>query len=197
VLPPTAATVSSPPDNGTGVSINGNLTWAGGSSQCEGLTATYDVYFGTSSPPPLDHNNGSVKSFDPGLLEFSTTYYWRIVKTRTVRRRPVWSHDPDQVRPDGVHAQPFNNKTNGTNRTRGAGDSQCGLAVTTGYFGPTEALGEEYNRALWKSSGNLTEKQTVLKIGKGCKRFHSSPVGTSPCGTDRAYAARVLKTRAR
>jgi hypothetical protein len=37
------------------------------------------VYFGTTSPAPFHHDNGTDKSWDPGTLEGRQTYYWRIV----------------------------------------------------------------------------------------------------------------------
>ena len=41
---------------------------------------TYDVYFGTSIPPPKVVSNQSSTEYDPpGLLEYNTTYYWQIV----------------------------------------------------------------------------------------------------------------------
>jgi hypothetical protein len=79
IAAPTAPSGPVPADDATAVSIDQNVTWAGGVSQCSGLTATYDVYFGTTSPPPLNHNNGSSKTWDPGTLLNATTYYWRIV----------------------------------------------------------------------------------------------------------------------
>ena len=76
---PDALSLLSPAADATNVSLDQNLSWSGGESQCPELTATYDVYFGTSSPPPLHHDNGTSKSWDPGALEQETTYYWRIV----------------------------------------------------------------------------------------------------------------------
>jgi hypothetical protein len=69
----------SPSDDAHEVPVNQDLSWSGGESQCEGQTATYDVYFGTATPAPLHHNNGTSKSWDPGTLEGRETYYWRIV----------------------------------------------------------------------------------------------------------------------
>lgn len=69
----------SPGDEAVNVATNANLSWSGGDSQCAGQTATYDVYFGTASPPPFSHNNGGGKQWDPGVLENNETYYWKIV----------------------------------------------------------------------------------------------------------------------
>ena len=68
-----------PADDANNVPVNQDLSWSDGESRCAGQTATYDVYFGTSSPPPLHHNNGTSKSWDPGTLDNRETYYWRIV----------------------------------------------------------------------------------------------------------------------
>jgi len=43
-----------------------------------GDTVTYDVYFGTTNPPPMVSNNQSADTYDPGGLNISTTYYWKI-----------------------------------------------------------------------------------------------------------------------
>lgn len=67
------------PNNGkTGVDINVDLSWTGG-DQDDGDIVTYDVYFGTETPPPKIVSEQSSTSFDPGTLSYDTTYYWQIV----------------------------------------------------------------------------------------------------------------------
>ncbi|GAG24577.1 unnamed protein product, partial [marine sediment metagenome] len=44
-----------------------------------GDTVTYDVYFGTSSIPPLVSNDQSGTTYDPETLSNNTKYYWKIV----------------------------------------------------------------------------------------------------------------------
>ena len=144
-LPPTTASITSPSNGGSGVSINVNLVWAGGTSQCAGLTATYDVYFGTVSPPPFNHSNGTQKSFDPGALLNSTTYYWRIVSkdANGETESPIWSFTTEapclSLPSAPCTPNPANNATNrneNSNLAWQCGDSQCGLAVTYDvYFG--------------------------------------------------------------
>jgi len=51
---------------------NADLSWTAG----EGATS-YDVYFGTSSPPPFIVNQTSTV-FDPGTMAYSKIHYWRI-----------------------------------------------------------------------------------------------------------------------
>ena len=40
---------------------------------------TYDVYFGTVSPPPKVVSNQSETTYDPGTMDYGTKYYWQIV----------------------------------------------------------------------------------------------------------------------
>ena len=48
-----------------------DLSWSGGDSQCPGLTATYDVYFGTVNPPPVAGNDlASTEWYDPSEDEW-------------------------------------------------------------------------------------------------------------------------------
>lgn len=69
------AQVGSPsPINGaTNVSVDVVLSW--GTAQ---RAATYDVYFGTDQNNLLLQNNQTGTTFDPGTLQNSTTYFWRI-----------------------------------------------------------------------------------------------------------------------
>jgi C1A family cysteine protease len=78
--PPNVPSNPSPANHATGVSINANLSWTGGDPDA-GDTVTYDVYFGTSSSPPLASNGQSGNAYDPGTLGYNTKYYWRVVAT--------------------------------------------------------------------------------------------------------------------
>ena len=70
----------SPGDGATNVSYTTDLSWIGGDPD-PGDTVTYDVYFeaGDSTPDVLVSNNQSGTSYDPGTLNFSTLYYWKVV----------------------------------------------------------------------------------------------------------------------
>lgn len=52
--------------------------WLGGDPDPEDFV-TYDVYFGTSNQPPKVISNQSTNSYIPGVLNYSTTYYWKII----------------------------------------------------------------------------------------------------------------------
>jgi len=76
--PPNEPSEPNPEDGETDVYINTDLSWTGGDP--DGDDVTYDVYFGTSSPPPKVESNQSGTSYNPsGVLDFDTTYYWQIV----------------------------------------------------------------------------------------------------------------------
>jgi hypothetical protein len=64
-----------PADLATGVSIDADLSWTAGYG-----AISHDVYFGTNPSPGLDEFKGNQTgtTFDPGILSYSTTYYWRI-----------------------------------------------------------------------------------------------------------------------
>lgn len=73
ISPPSQVTSGTPANGTDGVSIETDLSWAAAT----GATA-YDVYFGTTNPPSLVSSNHSSTTYDPGTLEYSTIYYWRI-----------------------------------------------------------------------------------------------------------------------
>ncbi len=66
-----------PGDGATNVDVTVGLSWTGGDP--DGDTVTYDVYFGTTSSPPKVASNQSLTTYDPGTLEYTTTYYWKII----------------------------------------------------------------------------------------------------------------------
>ncbi len=73
IPPPPAPALVSPANSATGVSLTPTLSWSASTG-----AVSYDVYFGTSSPPPLATNTTGT-SFGPGALVPGTPYYWRVV----------------------------------------------------------------------------------------------------------------------
>jgi len=72
-FPPQAPSLLGPANGAAGVSQNPTLSW-----NASGFATSYDVYLGTSSPPPLFTNTtGTAEGV--GTLNAGTTYYWRIV----------------------------------------------------------------------------------------------------------------------
>jgi len=76
--PPYVPSNPDPFDHETDVDVNADLSWIGGDPDL-GDTVTYDVYFGTSSPPPKVSENQSLTLYDPGTMNYNTTYYWQII----------------------------------------------------------------------------------------------------------------------
>jgi hypothetical protein len=151
---PTALQGLSPSDDTRGVPLNQDLSWSGGESQCVGLTATYDVYFGTSSPPPLHHDNGASRQWDPGTLGDQQTYYWKIVakdangtqSSGELSFTTVCTDDSGASLTTPCTPSPFDGKdrvnTNAT-LTWGCGITDCEQEVRfTVYLGTSPDLGE-------------------------------------------------------
>jgi hypothetical protein len=82
-----------PADGAAGVDLNVDLVWSAGDPDA-GDVATYDVYFGTATPPALVSGGQTAATYDPGLLAVDTTYYWQVVawdEHGLSSSGPVWS----------------------------------------------------------------------------------------------------------
>ncbi|MCP4230182.1 MAG: hypothetical protein GY771_08535 [bacterium] len=77
---PSKASNPSPADGATDVSVEADLGWSGGSLAFSGEagTYTYDLYFGTSTTPPLVASGLTSSTYDPGAMNNAVTYYWRV-----------------------------------------------------------------------------------------------------------------------
>ena len=75
--PPGQPWAERPYTGATGVWISPTLYWECTDPNADPLN--YDVYFGGATPPPLVASGLTSRSYSPGLLPFSTTYYWRVV----------------------------------------------------------------------------------------------------------------------
>jgi hypothetical protein len=73
---PYAAYHPYPTDRAIDVPTSSILRWEG--SDPDRDTLTYDVYFGTSNPPPVVSTNLTGTTYDPGMLAEETSYYWSI-----------------------------------------------------------------------------------------------------------------------
>jgi hypothetical protein len=89
-VPPGLPGNPSPADGASPVAIDTTLSWTAGLN-----SESSDVYFGTTPDPgPADYQGKQTgTAFDPGILGYSTTYYWRIdeVNTAGMSVGPVWS----------------------------------------------------------------------------------------------------------
>jgi hypothetical protein len=193
ISPPSPPGGPSPANLATNINIDNDLSWTGGNSQCSGLTATYDVYFGPSSSPPLAESNVAAKTWDPGTLTKGVTYYWKIVATDAngSTSSAVWRFQtelPPCLDPPvaACTPAPSNNQTNrnrDSNLSWGCGTSQCGKAVTYDvYFGTSATLGDAQKLGTTASkSWSLPHLQGLTKyywkvITRDANGSTSSPV---------------------
>jgi hypothetical protein len=103
---PTVAKTPSPVDTAMDVPRDVVLSWGPGES-----ADTHDVYLGTDFADVNDASRADPRgvlisqghdanSYDPGLLEYETTYYWRIDEVNappdsTIFKGPVWSFETE------------------------------------------------------------------------------------------------------
>jgi len=90
-FPPNIPTDPVPEDSADVVNPSSNLSWTGGDPNFFD-DVTYDVYFGDTSSPSLVSSQPST-TYDPGTMDFGTTYYWQIVAQDQdiSATSPLWS----------------------------------------------------------------------------------------------------------
>jgi len=97
--PTTKATGPVPADGAGNVSINVDVSWMAGAG-----AVSHDVYFGKNPTPGVGEFQGNQNetSFEPGTLEYLTTYYWRIdeVSSSSTTTGDVWSFMTQDVSPE-------------------------------------------------------------------------------------------------
>jgi hypothetical protein len=77
----------SPAKGAVDVTQTPDLTWS------PGFGATYDIYFGTDAGALEKKTSGSLgaESYEPGELEWNTTYYWRIDEANSANADSPWT----------------------------------------------------------------------------------------------------------
>jgi hypothetical protein len=87
LVPPAVPVLTSPADGAVGVVVAPALAWNASTG-----ADSYDVYFGTSSAPPLVTSTKAT-SYTPASLSAGRTYYWQIVARNQGTSAPsaVWS----------------------------------------------------------------------------------------------------------
>jgi len=112
--PPSEPSDPYPANGSTGVDVNVDLSWTGGDPD-PGDIITYDVCFGTVSPPPKVVNNQSAITYDLGTLDVNLTYYWRIIAWDNYNAStsgPIWYFTTRINGPPEIPEQP-SGPTNG------------------------------------------------------------------------------------
>jgi PKD repeat protein len=75
--PPSKPEIIGPLDMVDNLELTGVLSWACNDSNRDPLQ--YDIYLGTSSSPPLIHNESYATEYFYNLSGYDTTYYWKVV----------------------------------------------------------------------------------------------------------------------
>ncbi|HWR27639.1 MAG TPA: PKD domain-containing protein, partial [Candidatus Thermoplasmatota archaeon] len=75
--PPNTPNDPSPTNDASNIPLFSTLSWTSGDPNMDSLT--YDVYFGMTSPPDKVKSNQSDTTYDPGTMNFTITYYWKVV----------------------------------------------------------------------------------------------------------------------
>lgn len=87
---PGQANIPNPTDGAANVGVDSDLSWTTGSD-----TTSHDVYFGINPTPGVAEFQGNQTgaTFDPGTMDYVTTYYWRIdeIGPGGVTEGIVWS----------------------------------------------------------------------------------------------------------
>jgi intein/homing endonuclease len=95
--PPNIPSYPNPANGATGVSVTVGLSWTGGDP--DGDPVTYDVYFGSTSPPPIVKSGQLGTAYNPGTMILYTTYYWKIVawdNHSASTEGPIWRFTTEQ-----------------------------------------------------------------------------------------------------
>jgi len=90
--PPDKPSSPSPYNGATKVSINKQLSWA--CTDPDDDEMNYDVYFGTTSPPPQVTSHQTTKTYTPSTMQYETKYYWKVVARDTAgltNESDIWS----------------------------------------------------------------------------------------------------------
>jgi hypothetical protein len=177
---PVRASRANPNNGAVDISQTTTLSWGAGEA-----AASHDVYFGndadavtnadTSSPEYKGSRQLGSESYDPGKLEWGTTYYWRVDEVEdggTVQKGNVWNFTTaDFLIVDDMESyNDLNPDEPGSNRIflawmDGYGDTTNGSIV--GYANPpfaeqtivhggNQSMPFEYDNAAGKSEATLT-----------------------------------------
>jgi glutaredoxin len=110
--PPAKPSSPSPANGATNVALNKDISWSC-TDPDEEDTLYFDVYFGTTNPPPKVATHQTKKSWDTGTMSYATTYYWKVNVTDNLlyNESPIWSFttgtEPDTTPPTVAIEKPL------------------------------------------------------------------------------------------
>jgi hypothetical protein len=170
-----APVLISPANGALAISRTPTLAWNAA------LNATsYDVYFGTSSAPPLVATVSGA-SYAPGTLASGTMYYWRVVARNSsgTATSTTWSFMTAGALPAPVLVSPANGATGQSLTPTLKWNAVSGASSYELYFGPTSSPGLLGNltTTMVTVSGLMTNTTYYWKIvAKGTSGASSSTV---------------------
>jgi len=71
---------------------------------------TFTVYFGDKTPPPLVKSNITTLTYDPGKLDWNTTYYWKVDVWNNKSEKTegkIWKFTTRDNNPPNIPSNPF------------------------------------------------------------------------------------------
>ena len=159
--PPNVPSDPNPVDGETDVNLDADIFWT--CSDPEEDPLTYDVYFGTISHPPLVSSNQTANFYDPGALEYDTTYYWMIIAWDdfgSSTEGPIWSFSTGSNNPPYVPygERPHNGSTNvpiNANLSWSCGDPDGDSVSFDVYFGTTNPPPQVASNVSYYDPGTL------------------------------------------
>jgi parallel beta-helix repeat protein len=81
-----------PTDGLIGTDLILTISWESGDPDCDDVT--FDFYFGNNTNPAKKLSNYTQDNYNPGLLEYSTWYYWKVAcfdSNGASTTGPIWS----------------------------------------------------------------------------------------------------------
>ncbi len=170
VAAPAAPVLSVPANGATGVPTTPTLSWNASSG-----AASYDVYFGAASSPPLVANTAGTV-YSTGVVSAGTLYYWRVVAKNAggSNASATWSFTTQVAAPPApVLSAPANGATGVSATTVLNWSASSGATSYDVYFGTasspplvTNTAGTVYSTGVL-SAGTLYYWQVVAKNAGG------------------------------
>jgi hypothetical protein len=163
--PPNTPIYSDPTNGETGVDIYADLFW--NCTDPNGDPLTYDVYLGTSNPPPLISPGQSANTYNPTEpFNYGITYYWKIVAFddhQASTPGPVWSFTSWSNTPPNtpIYSDPTNGETDvdaNANLYWNCTDPDGNPLTYNVYF---DTLNPPTNLASNNQTGNTFDPQTL------------------------------------
>lgn len=102
----------SPANNSAEVSLSKTLSWS--CSDPDGDLITYSVYLGKASTSITFKNNQTISTYNPGSLDESTNYYWKIVAKDShglITTGPIWKFETTSEASSGDDDNTTGNET--------------------------------------------------------------------------------------